>query len=85
MLRQDPLLSTCSTDRFRYKTYAWENLKKSKPYAKNCPMKQAVIAPSMMYLLYPLNGTVEGYPKEQFIKDLVNEVSIPLLRIEAWC
>ena len=48
-------------------------------------MKQAVIAPSMMYLLYPLNGTVEGYPKEQFIKDLVNEVSIPLLRIEAWC
>jgi len=36
-------------------------------------MKQAVIAPSMLYLLYPLNGSVEGYSKEQFIKDLVNE------------
>lgn len=37
-------------------------------------MKQAVIAPSMLYLLYPLNGEVEGYPKEQFVEDLVNEV-----------
>ncbi len=37
-------------------------------------MKQAVIAPSMMYLLYPLNGNVEGYPKEKFVEDLVNEV-----------
>jgi hypothetical protein len=37
-------------------------------------MKQSVIAPSMLYLLYPLNGTVEGYPKEQFAEDLVKEV-----------
>ena len=37
-------------------------------------MKQAVIAPSMLYLLYPLNGSVEGYSKEQFVEDLVNEV-----------
>ena len=58
----------------RYKTYAYENFKKSQPYAKGAPMKQAVIAPSMLYLLYPLNGTVEGYPKEQFVEDLVNEV-----------
>ena len=36
-------------------------------------MKQAVIAPSMLYLLYPLKGEVEGYPKEEFVKDLVNE------------
>ncbi len=36
-------------------------------------MKQAVIAPSMLYLLYPLNGTVEGYSREQFVEDLVNE------------
>lgn len=70
--------------RSRYKTYAWENLKKSKPYAKNCPMKQAVIAPSMMYLLYPLSGTVEGYPKGQFIEDLVTEVSMSVPMIEAW-
>lgn len=36
-------------------------------------MKQAVIAPSILYLLYPLNGTVEGYPRETFVEDLVNE------------
>lgn len=36
-------------------------------------MKTAVIAPSMLYLLYPLKGEVEGYPKDQFINDLVDE------------
>lgn len=36
-------------------------------------MKSAVIAPSMLYLLYPLNGSVEGYSKDQFVKGLVNE------------
>jgi hypothetical protein len=41
-------------------------------------MKQAVIAPSMLYLLYPLDGNVEGYPKEDFEKDLVDEVGIVL-------
>lgn len=58
----------------KYKTYAYENFKKSLAYASGKEMKQAVIAPSMLYLLYPLNGTVEGYPKEEFVKDLVNEV-----------
>ncbi|MCJ1353805.1 MAG: hypothetical protein MMC33_003792 [Icmadophila ericetorum] len=57
----------------KYKTYAYENFKKSLAYASGKSMKQAVIAPSMLYLLYPLNGTVEGYPKEEFVKDLVNE------------
>ncbi|KAE9406122.1 UROD/MetE-like protein [Gymnopus androsaceus JB14] len=46
---------------FKYKTYAGH------------PMKQAVIAPSMMYLLYPLNGSLEGYSRDQFKEDLVNE------------
>ena len=36
-------------------------------------MKQAVIAPSMLYLLYPLDGKIEGYSREQFAQDLVNE------------
>ena len=58
---------------FKYKTYAYENLKKSMPYAKGHPMKQAVIAPSMLYLLYPLNDILEGYPKEKFVEDLVVE------------
>ncbi|KAJ9666368.1 hypothetical protein H2201_003556 [Coniosporium apollinis] len=57
----------------KYKTYAWQNFEKSREFAEGAPMKQAVIAPSMLYLLYPLNGTVEGYPREQFVEDLVDE------------
>src|SRR3954468_15893901 len=57
---------------FRYKTYAADTLPKSIGYAHR-PMKQAVIAPSMLYLLYPLEGEVPGYPKEQFEHDLADE------------
>ena len=39
-------------------------------------MKVAVIAPSILYLLYPLNGTVEGYSREKFMEDLVDEVGV---------
>lgn len=58
---------------FKYTTYAYENFEKSKPYGGSHPMKTAVIAPSMLYLLYPLDGVVEGYPKQQFVEDLVGE------------
>ncbi|KAL8893374.1 MAG: hypothetical protein Q9192_005331, partial [Flavoplaca navasiana] len=60
---------------FKYKTYAYENFKKSAPYAEGTghAMKSAVIAPSMLYLLCPLNGNLERYSKEQFVEDLVNE------------
>src|SRR5262245_46454031 len=37
------------------------------------PLKQAVIAPSMLALLYPLDGQVKGYPREQFLNDLCDE------------
>jgi len=57
---------------FRYKTYAADYLKKSLPMAKK-PMKQAVIAPSMLSLLYPLEGEVPGYSREQFLEDLADE------------
>ena len=57
---------------FRYKTYAADSLKKSLPLAST-PMKQAVIAPSMLALLYPLDAELPGYPREQFETDLVNE------------
>jgi len=57
---------------FRYKTFAADYLTKSLPYATK-PMKQAVIAPSMMSLLYPLDGDVEGYPREQFLDDVCDE------------
>jgi methionine synthase II (cobalamin-independent) len=57
---------------FRYKTYASEFVKKNKAIATH-PVKQAVISPSMMMLLYPLEGEIEGYSREQFIEDCVNE------------
>ena len=57
---------------FRYKTYAADYLEKSIKMASK-PMKQAVIAPSMLALLYPLDAEVPGYSREQFEDDLVNE------------
>jgi methionine synthase II (cobalamin-independent) len=57
---------------FRYKTYAADTLKKSIHLATK-PMKQAVIAPSMLALLYPLDGEVPGYPRDRFEEDLVTE------------
>jgi methionine synthase II (cobalamin-independent) len=57
---------------FRYKTHAADTLKKSLGYA-HTPMKQAVIAPSMLALLYPLNEELPGYPREDFEADLINE------------
>lgn len=57
---------------FKYNQYAADALKKSIPYA-NKPMKQAVIAPSMLALLYPLKDPVEGYPREEFEAALIDE------------
>jgi methionine synthase II (cobalamin-independent) len=57
---------------FRYKTYAADTLAKSIGMAHK-PMKQAVIAPSMLALLYPLDGEVPGYSREEFENDLVDE------------
>lgn len=57
---------------FRYKTYAADTLRKSIGYATK-PMKQAVIAPSMLALLYPLDDEVPGYSREDFLTDLTNE------------
>jgi len=36
------------------------------------PLKQAVIAPSALSLLYPPQG-VDGYPRERFLEDLIGE------------
>jgi methionine synthase II (cobalamin-independent) len=57
---------------FVYNSYAADTLKKSLPYA-NKPMKQAVIAPSMLALLYPLEDPVEGYSREDFEAALIDE------------
>jgi methionine synthase II (cobalamin-independent) len=57
---------------FRYKTYAGDTLAKSIKFATK-PMKQAVIAPSMLALLYPLTETLPGYSREEFENDLCDE------------
>jgi methionine synthase II (cobalamin-independent) len=57
---------------FRYKTYAAEYVKRAMGIAKK-PIKQAVISPSMLALLYPLDGEVPGYTRDQFLEDLCKE------------
>jgi len=57
---------------FIYKTYAAEYVEKAKRMATK-PIKQAVIAPSMLALLYPLDDEVKSYTREQFLSDLCDE------------
>jgi len=64
---------------FHYQTYAADTLAKSIPYTQR-PMKQAVIAPSMMWLLYPLKDDVPGYSREQFERDLLDEAEKDIRR-----
>jgi 5-methyltetrahydropteroyltriglutamate--homocysteine methyltransferase len=56
---------------FRYKRYADSFLDFAKCHAR-VPVKQAVISPSALSLMYPANG-IDGYPREQFIDDLLAE------------
>jgi methionine synthase II (cobalamin-independent) len=57
---------------FRYKTFASEFVGKNARIATH-PIKQAVIAPSMLMLLYPLEGEIEGYSRDEFLDDLCDE------------
>ena len=56
---------------FRYKRSADSYLDVALRYAK-MPVKQAVISPSALSLLYPAEE-IAGYPREQFINDLLDE------------
>ncbi|MFF8691606.1 cobalamin-independent methionine synthase II family protein [Streptomyces sp. NPDC015144] len=56
---------------FRYRTYAAEYLRAARQQA-GVPVKQAVVAPSALSLLYPPAG-IDGYPREQFLADLEDE------------
>jgi 5-methyltetrahydropteroyltriglutamate--homocysteine methyltransferase len=58
---------------FRYKTYAATYLRTAKEIAHR-PVKQAVISPSALSLLYPSEG-IANYPREMFLEDLVNEAA----------
>src|SRR5271156_3008126 len=57
---------------FRYNFFAGDLVKKTVKMTSK-PIKQAIIAPSMMYLLYPLDGDLPGYSRKQFEEDIVNE------------
>jgi 5-methyltetrahydropteroyltriglutamate--homocysteine methyltransferase len=56
---------------FRYKRYADRFLDYARRFA-DVPVKQAVISPSALSLMYPAEG-IPDYPREAFIEDLLNE------------
>ena len=56
---------------FRYRRYADEYLEQAQRYA-SVAVKQAVISPSALSLLYP-DQEIPGYPRPQFIEDLLKE------------
>src|ERR1700738_2982282 len=56
---------------FRYRYYADRFLDQALRYAR-VPLKQAVISPSALSLMYPEEG-IPGYPREMFIEDLLRE------------
>lgn len=66
--RQLPRLTTGP---FRYATRSQTYLTAARQHA-TVPVKQAVIAPSALSLLYPAQG-IDGYPREAFLDDLVDE------------
>jgi len=56
---------------FRYKRYADQYLDVAMGYA-HAPVKQAVISPSALSLMYP-DEEIPGYSREEFIDDLLRE------------
>ena len=56
---------------FRYTVKSGSFVERAKRFAHK-PIKQAVIAPSALSLLYPQDG-LEGYSQEAFLADLANE------------
>jgi 5-methyltetrahydropteroyltriglutamate--homocysteine methyltransferase len=56
---------------FRYKRYADSFLEGARSFAHR-PVKQAVISPSALSLMYPATA-IPGYPREEFIQDLLRE------------
>jgi 5-methyltetrahydropteroyltriglutamate--homocysteine methyltransferase len=56
---------------FSYRRYADEFLAEALRHA-NVPVKQAVISPSALSLMYPAEG-IAGYEREEFIHDLLRE------------
>lgn len=66
--RQLPVLTAGP---FRYRVRAESYLRDARRHT-GLPVKQAVIAPSALSLLYPAEG-IDGYPREAFLRDLADE------------
>src|SRR6202790_182894 len=64
-------LSRLTRGPFRYNRYADSYLDLAMRYA-HVPVKQAVISPSALSLMYPAES-IAGYSREQFIDDLLRE------------
>jgi 5-methyltetrahydropteroyltriglutamate--homocysteine methyltransferase len=56
---------------FRYRRYADQYLDEALAYAR-VPLKQAIISPSALSLMYPEEG-IPGYSRDAFIEDLLSE------------
>ena len=63
---------------FKYRRYADSYLDVANRYT-NRLLKQAVISPSALSLMYPAEG-IAGYSREQFIDDLLSEHEIEIRR-----
>src|SRR5882757_9552100 len=71
-------LSRLTRGPFRYSRYADSYLDVAMRYA-HVPLKQAVISPSALSLMYPAER-IPDYSREQFIDDLLNEHETELRR-----
>ena len=63
---------------FHYKVYADRYLDVAKRYA-HMPLKQAVISPSALSLMYPAED-IPGYSRQEFIDDLLREHEMGIRR-----
>jgi 5-methyltetrahydropteroyltriglutamate--homocysteine methyltransferase len=63
---------------FRYKRYADAYLDVALKYAHR-PLKQAVISPSALSLMYPADA-IPGYSRDEFIHDLLGEAETEIRR-----
>jgi 5-methyltetrahydropteroyltriglutamate--homocysteine methyltransferase len=63
---------------FRYRRYADAYVDVAMRYAQ-VPVKQAVISPSALSLMYPAEG-IPGYSRDEFVSDLVNESETEIRR-----
>ncbi|MCR3752229.1 cobalamin-independent methionine synthase II family protein [Lentzea californiensis] len=63
---------------FRYASFAEEYFRGASQHT-GLPVKQAVIAPSALSLLYPADG-IAAYPREEFIADLVDQSEADIRR-----